>query len=159
MREPGIRARRFVRWAGMFLVAAIALGNASPVSSDEPMRIALRVPNREVYDALRPYQDGTLARIPFVMYAGIDAMELLDALGATRGENPVQLAVLIGCSHSTPDKVRRELSRYAAIGVTQLLMDCEKGDDDLWRFPDVPPIVEQIQSVIDLLPKTRPVVG
>lgn len=112
------------------------------------MRIAIRVPNLDVYTALKPYQDGTQGKIPFVFYAGIDPVEELVAAGAASGDNPAELGVLIGCNENTLERVNQELPRYIRANVTYLMQDCEKGPDDLWGLPDVPALAEQLAPIV-----------
>lgn len=125
----------------------------SDISAD--MKLALRIPTIEVYQAIKPYQDGSKAEISFIFYGRIETMEEIIKAGATQGSNPAELGVLIGCDMQSVGTVRDLLSRYRQANITYLMQDCEKGPDQLWSQPDVPSIAESLKTLVNANPDFR----
>jgi len=116
---------------------------------DNRMRIAIRVPNLEVYYALNSYRLKETGNIKFIMYAGIDVIEQLVKAGATTGFNPVELGVLVGCSENTLQRIQKEIVKYRTYNVKYIIHDCERGDDRLWLLPDVVKIADSVKDVVN----------
>jgi hypothetical protein len=112
------------------------------------MRIALRVPGLEAYRTLLPWKDGTRGRIPFIFYSNLESVEQMYAAGATKGDNPAELGVLVACNGNAPRAIAESLPRYIAAEVTYIMQDCERGPDNLWREPDVPAIAAAVAPLL-----------
>ncbi len=113
------------------------------------MRIAIRVPNTEVLAALEPYRDGRLGVIKFIYYSNIENVETLVQNGATSGENPAELGVLISCDERAVSTITTNRDRYKNLGVKYLIHDCEKGTDNLWADPDVVQMAQDVAPLVN----------
>jgi hypothetical protein len=124
--------------------------NGTPVqnpSIGNLIPIAVRTPNQQVADALKPYWNGTKGNIKFILYAGIDALETLDISDAISA-GQVELGALISCGPNSVEKVESEISRYKSLQVTYLINDCEKGGD-AWSIPDVVDMADKLSPLIN----------